>query len=152
MSGLLATLLTLAAPPAITQTDPDCISGSAVGGWDLPTAPDDIGHVRGVLALGDGTRRFLLGAELHPERLRDGHHGGRIDGLLRLPGVDRPVAEVHGFYVLRRDGSGEFRATIVRPPSDRDDHPTRIGRIEGLFRDPHPDSVGRFRARWMICR
>jgi hypothetical protein len=155
-SGLLAALAP-ATPSAVPQSSAsdvqDCISGHAFGGWDLPASRGDVGHARGVL-VSDGTPALLLGAELHPELLPGGHPGGRIEGLLRLPDADRPVAAVRGHYLLRRDGSGVFRALILRPGARPDDPPTRIGRIEGVFRDPslRPRSPGHFRARWMICR
>jgi len=155
-SGLLA--FSAPAIRAMPQSDAsgvqDCISGHAFGDWDLPASRGDVGHARGVLVLADGTPTLLLGAELHPELLPGGHPGGRIEGFLRLPDADRPVAAVRGHYLLRRDGSGLFRALILRPGPRPGDPPTRIGGIEGVFRDPslRPNSPGHLRARWMICR
>jgi len=141
-------------PDAIT---PDCISGQAFGAWDLPSEGGS-GHVRGLL-LQVGERQLALEAKLIPVRLPGDLRGGRIDGVL-LPltpdGVAQlPIAEVHGTYVVGRDGRGRFEAAFTELTRDPARSLERLGRIAGLFRDPQGDgenTLGRFAGRWVLCR
>jgi hypothetical protein len=98
-----------------------------------------------------------MGARLTAMPLDGGRRGGRMDGVLARPddtGMLRPVAEVHGTYVVGLDRRGRFEAVIVPLTSD-ETRPEPIGKIAGVFADPmidRQDPVGRFIGSWAIAR
>lgn len=155
----LATLLTalLTVTPVAAQTTPDCTTGRARGAWDLPTR-DQAGRVRGIL--GDGTgRRMVLEGRLTPMLLDNGQRGGRIDGVivpLTADGIaQKPVAEVHGLWIVAPDRSGRFEAAMYPYEEGRTVLPDPIGKMAGAFADPMidgNDTIGRFAGRWAMCR
>jgi hypothetical protein len=138
-------------------TSHDCIVGRARGGWDLP-ARGELGHARGLLVERDGLR-LALDARLAPIPLPGDLRGGLVDGLL-FPVTDagvgpRPIAEVHGTYLVGPDGNGRFETAIVELSSPAGDRPDVLGKLEGIFSDPMRDGrdpVGRFLGRWILCR
>jgi hypothetical protein len=149
--------LTLSLTPLSAQTTPDCTSGRARGGWDLPTR-DQGGRVRGIL--GDGTgRRMLLEARLTPVLLDNGMRGGRLDGvltpILETGLAPKPIAEVHGRFSVLPDRTGQFDALMFPLQDGTTDLAEPIGKMAGLFADPmlgDENTVGRFLARWAMCR
>ena len=152
LAGALSALLVTALPLS-AQTTPDCISGRARGAWDLPVK-DQPGRVRGMLGDGAG-HRLLLQARLTPV----GTDGGRIDGILTpmtpTGPAARPIAEVHGTYVVGLDRRGHFEAAIVGPLPLGTEPPTLVGKLAGAFTDPMlatSDPVGSFLGQWTLCR
>lgn len=150
-------LLALAFAPLSAQTTPDCTTGRARGAWDLPTRAGD-GHVRGILADGSG-RRWALEGILTLEGPDGGLRGGRLAGLLmplRADGsLGKPLAEVHGHWIVALDRSGRFETAIYPLRDPAVDRPEPIGKLAGAFADPlvdGSDAVGRFSGRWAVCR
>lgn len=155
LATLLTTLLTLT--PLSAQTSPDCAYGRARGAWDLPTR-DQTGRVRGTLGDGLG-RRMLLEARLTPAPLENGLRGGRIDGVLSPiladGSVAKPIAEVHGTWIVLPDRTGRFETALYPLEEVRIDRPEPMGKLVGAFADPMTgmtDTVGRFVGRWSACR
>src|SRR5688572_6788631 len=156
IAGALAALLVFPSATASAQSGPgttDVLVGRTRGAWDLPTR-DMPGRVRGLLVDPDG-HRFALAARLVPLPMPGDLRGGQMEGQLHLVqddgSVGRPVAEVHGVYLVRPDRRGRFEA-VIAPLSDSDE---RIGRIEGFFADPQRDDrnpVGHYRGRWVLRR
>ena len=143
--------------PLSAQTSPDCATGRARGAWDLPTRAGD-GHVRGILADGSG-RRWALEGLLTLEAPDGGLRGGRLTGLLmplRADGsLGKPLAEVHGHWIVALERSGRFETAIYPLQEAPDERPEPIGKLAGAFSDPMVDggdAVGRFSGRWAVCR
>jgi len=157
--GILVLSLLSVTPLAAqaTSSDSDCTSGRARGAWDLP-ARDGEGKVRGVLADLAG-HRLALEARLFPADGADLRRGGKIVGVLmpmdRAGISGKPIADVHGTYVLDAGGLGHFVAEIVGVEARDGSRPKLVGKLGGSFSDPMIDGrdpIGRFAARWTICR
>ena len=151
LAGALSALL-VAALQLNAQTT-DCLEGRARGAWDLPVK-DQLGRVRGMLGDGAG-HRFLLQARLTPGSA----DGGRIDGIL-TPVTDaglapKPIAEVHGQYLVGWDLRGRFESVIVGRAPGSPLPPPVLGKLVGAFADPMLDTidpVGKFVGQWAMCR
>jgi len=161
-AGALAFLL-LSFSPLSAQAaggagpSPDCATGRARGAWDLP-ADRNPGHARGLLFNVDGVQ-LALGARLTPLPLPGGLRGGRIDGdLYRMTSAGpspRPIAELHGTYLVGPEGRGRFEAVIVALDPGASGRPRLLGKFEGLFADPPQrgvNPIGGFVGRWILCR
>jgi hypothetical protein len=155
LTTALTALLSLA--PLSAQTLPDCTNGRARGAWDLPVK-EEPGRVRGIL--GDGTgRRMVLEARLVPAALENGQRGGLLAGVLTPITPDglamEPIAEVHGRWTVEPGRNGRFEAGIFALGDGPIDLRNPMGKMAGVFSDPMVDGndeVGRFAARWVICR
>ena len=131
---------------------PQCLSGFARGGFDLPGS-GQLGHIRGVLVR-QGDALFQLDAVLTP-RPSPGQPGARgaINGVLTSIRTGNPVAQVRGSWQAAPNGKGRFAATFFRPGPTPLAPIRRLGRIQARFDDPDPNaSPGSFRGRWAICR
>ena len=57
--------------------------------------------------------------------------------------------------MLGPEGRGQFEAVIVALDATTTTRPTVLGKLAGAFSDPQlrkENTVGRFVARWAICR
>jgi hypothetical protein len=157
VGALLLSLGSLSAQSSGGDSTPDCLTGRARGAWDLPVK-DEPGKARGILADLAG-HRLAFEARLTPAPLPGTLRGGRIDGLLTPITRDglgpRPIAEVHGTWVVGPDGRGRFESVIVELEHAAGERPDVLGKFAGYFADPLVDGrdpVGRFVGRWAICR
>jgi hypothetical protein len=156
LARTLGILFLFVTPLAAQAPSTDCTSGRARGAWDLP-ARDGQGDVRGVLADLAG-HRLALEARLFPADA-DPRRGGKIVGVLmpmdRAGISGKPIADVTGTYVVEPGGLGHFVAEIVGVEARDGSRPRLVGKLGGSFADPMIDGrdpIGRFAARWTICR
>ncbi len=160
--GVLAALLLSVAPLSAQSSggggpSPDCTIGRARGAWDLP-ADRNPGRVRGVLFNVDGVQ-LAVGARLTPLPLPGSLRGGRFDGhLYRMTSTGpapRPIAAVHGTYLIGADGVGRYETAIVSLDPGPTGRPRPLGKLVGVFADPPQrgaNPVGAFMGRWILCR
>lgn len=153
-TGALSSAAPRSAGPAPAASD--CLSGKALGLWNLPERAQR-GSARGLLIDDGGGRTFLLQAQLVASPIPGTSGGGVIEGqLFELDPAGtsmRPFAGVSGRYVVGRRGRGMFEAVVLRPASAPGKPPVELGKFSGAFEDgPDRPGAGRFAARWSLCR
>ncbi|MCK6445354.1 MAG: hypothetical protein L6Q99_03095 [Planctomycetes bacterium] len=152
-STVLALPLTLFAPRAAAQDEvPTVAHGHAKGVFGLPD-PQGHGVMHGVLVAPDGTPLFVLDAATGAGLI--GNAKGPIQGELRDPATDAPVAVVVGKWIYHpalQKGAYELRFLGADDGDPSTPRPV-IGKLAGHFGDPHGPlpPLGKFAGLWKLA-